>query len=261
MQESNLITERQERVLAAVIKEYTETALPVSSGLLIKKYRLPYSSATVRNEMVFLEQKGFLRKPHVSAGRVPSDKGYRYFIDHLMEDRDISQNYVRQLEVELLKERAKNARLERTTAKLLSSMSKCLVVSGTVNKNEYFDFGMHNLLADPEFSGLDEFSKMTEALDLIDENVDKILAQLEGEETKIFIGKENPIKEIQDFSMMVTPYKLESGEKGLVALIGPKRMKYGRNKKLMDYVKELINRRKGEASLILIILGNGLLAG
>ncbi|HHX58715.1 MAG TPA: HrcA family transcriptional regulator, partial [Candidatus Moranbacteria bacterium] len=84
MQESNLITERQERILSAVIKEYTETALPVSSGLLIKKYRLPYSSATVRNEMVFLEQKGFLRKPHVSAGRVPSDKGYRYFIDHLM---------------------------------------------------------------------------------------------------------------------------------------------------------------------------------
>lgn len=255
MQKSSLITERQGKILTVIIKEYTETALPVSSGLLIKKYRLPYSSATVRNEMVFLEKRGFLHKPHVSAGRVPSDKGYRYFIDYLMNDRDISKSYIKQLEVELLKEKAKSARLERTTAKLLSSMSKCLVISGVVNKNEYFDFGMHNLLTDPEFSDLDEFSKMTEALDLIDENVDKILAQLEGEETKIFIGKENPIKEIQDFSMIVTPYQLEGGEKGLVALIGPKRMKYGKNKKLMDYVKELIGKkRKGGVGLAIFTL-------
>ncbi len=245
-----MLIERQEEILKAIIKEYTETAVPVSSGLLIKKYNLEYSSATVRNEMVALEEKGFLSKPHVSSGRVPSDKGYRYFIDYLMEDRDISESYVKKLEMELLKQQTKNARMERTTAKLLSSMTKCLAVSGLVKKKEYFDFGMHNLLEDPEYSDLDEFSRMTAALDLIDENVDKILEQIEGDETKIFVGKENPIKEIQDFSMMVSPYKLESGEKGLVALIGPKRMKYGKNKKLLDHLKGLMGKK--ELSIFLI---------
>ncbi len=259
MTKDGLITDRQGKILTAVIKEYTETANPVASGFLIEKFNLPFSSATVRNEMSLLEKKGFLEKPHVSAGRIPSDKGYRYFIDNLMEERKISADYVKKLEIELLKQKAKNARMERTTAKLLSSMSKCLVISGIVSKQEYFDFGMHNLLKSSEFSQLDDFSKMAAALDLIDENIDKILAKIEGNETKVFIGKENPIKEIQNFSMMVSPYRMENGERGLVALIGPKRMKYSKNKNLIDYVKKIIARGGKNKSLAVLLAANSLI--
>jgi transcriptional regulator of heat shock response len=239
-----MLDKRQGEILKVVVKEYAETAIPVGSELLKRKYKLLFSSATIRNEMALLENEGYLVKPHISAGRIPSDKGYRYFVDYLIDEREVSENYQKKLEMELLKSKTKNVRMERTTAKLLSSMSHCLVVSGIVDKDEYFDFGMHNLLDDPEFNSLNDLSKLTSALDLIDENIDKILSQIDEDETKIFIGKENPLKEIQNCSMIVSPYRLKSGEKGLVAVIGPKRMKYQKNKSLVEFMKNVLGDKK-----------------
>jgi len=246
-----MLDQRRGEILRIIIKEYTDSAVPVSSSLIKGKYKLGYSTATIRNEMMMLEKEGFLSKPHISAGRIPSDKGYRYFIDNLMEERELTSNYQNKLHLELLKLRAKNARLERTTAKLLSSMSQCLVISGLIDKKEYYDFGMHNLLEDPELSNLDELSKLTMALDLIDENVDKILGKIKGEDTQIFIGKENPVKEARNCSMIVSPYKLKSGEKGLIAVIGSKRMKYDRNKGLINFIKGILSRNKFIAVAVL----------
>ncbi|MDB5079821.1 MAG: Heat-inducible transcription repressor HrcA [Chloroflexi bacterium] len=79
------LSDRQRAILRIIIQEFTATAAPVSSEAIVNKYRLPYSSATVRNEMAELEQGGYISHPHTSAGRVPSDLGYRYFVEHLME--------------------------------------------------------------------------------------------------------------------------------------------------------------------------------
>ncbi|MDA3815379.1 MAG: HTH domain-containing protein [Patescibacteria group bacterium] len=247
-----MLDERQGKILKAIVKEYTENANPVSSGYLRKEYNLDYSTATIRSEMAELEEKGFLIKVYVSSGRIPSDKGYRYFIDNLMGERVLSRSYQKKLELELLKQKAKNARLERTTTKLLSSMSECLVLSGIIEKEEYFDFGMHNLLDDPELSDMDDLSRLTSALDLIDENIDKILSQVKEGETKIFVGKENPLKEAQNCSMIVAPYKMKKGGQGLIAIIGPKRMKYGRNKGLIDFVKKMLG---GGVAVLVISAG------
>lgn len=248
------LTDRQKEILALTIKEYTENALPQSSTFLAKKLSGKISSATVRNEMAFLEERGFLIKPHISSGRIPSDKGYRYFIDHLMEDRVLSLDYQKKLELELLKTKAQNAHLERTTAKLLSSMSRCLVISGLVDKKEYYDFGIGNLLGKADFAGLDDFSKLALALDLIDENVDKLLEKIRPGETEIFVGKENPLKEIRNCSMVISPYLLESGEKGLVAIIGPKRMNYEKNKSLVDFIKKFLSGNKKMVLLFAVLI-------
>jgi len=250
-----MLTKRQGEILKTIIQEYTQTATPVSSSLLKEKYQLDYSSATIRNDMLKLEEEGFLVKPHISAGRIPSDKGYRYFIDNLMRERDLSPGYQKKLELEILKLKARNARMERTTAKLLSSMSQCLAISGLIDKREYYDFGIHNLLETPELSNMDDLSKLTMALDLIDENVDKILEKIKGDETEIFVGKENPLKEIQNCSMVVSPYRLKSGERGLVAVIGPKRMKYDRNKGLVNFIKKILGTET--FALAVIFSGSG----
>src|SRR6266511_5589827 len=76
--------ERQRDLLRAVIREYIATAQPVASAALVRRYRLPVSSATVRNELAALEELGLLTHPHTSAGRVPTDLGYRFFIESLM---------------------------------------------------------------------------------------------------------------------------------------------------------------------------------
>jgi heat-inducible transcriptional repressor len=83
------LTERQKIILALVIREYIETAQPVGSKGLMEKYHLAFSSATIRNEMVLLTEKGYLRQPHTSAGRVPTEDGYRYFVRQLMGHTDL----------------------------------------------------------------------------------------------------------------------------------------------------------------------------
>lgn len=237
-----MLSERQGKILALIVREYTKTAVPVSSSSITKGFGEEISSATIRNEMLELERLGFLLKPHVSAGRIPSDAGYRYFIDNLLKSRELTEDDQKTLQVEMLKLKAQNTRLSRTLAKALSTSSKCLAFSGRIEKKDYYDFGMHTLMNDPEFNELDEVSRIAASLDVIDEKMEKLLAQLEDGETKIFIGEENPIEEIRKCSMIVSPYRLENGERGVLAIIGPKRMEYAKNKNLIDFVKGFFNR-------------------
>jgi heat-inducible transcriptional repressor len=81
--------ERQKLILSLVIHEYIRTATPVGSNALVARYHLEMSSATVRNEMAFLTELGYLRQPHTSAGRIPSEEGYRFFVSRLIRDADL----------------------------------------------------------------------------------------------------------------------------------------------------------------------------
>jgi len=242
-----MLTERQGKILASVVYEYTKRGETVSSLLIAKKHYPEVSSATIRNEMLELEKMGFLIKPHFSAGRIPSDKGFRYFVDNLLEFKELSKKEQKKLELEMIKLEAQNVRLSRSVAKLLSLASQCLALSGIVERKEFYDFGMHTLINDKNFNKLDEISRISAALDLLDVKIEKITRKIKSEEeVKIFIGKENPIEEIRQCSMIVSPYLLESGEKGVLAIIGPKRMKYGRNRTLIDFVKKMIKKRKNK---------------
>jgi heat-inducible transcriptional repressor len=247
-----MLSDRQKRILSAVVREFTDTAVPVGSKHLVKKYDFDLSPATLRNEMNDLEESGYLFQPHTSAGRIPSDKGYRYFVENIMPDRDLSKAEQKKMQAELLKLKAKNTRLERTAAKLLSSLSGNLAITGAIGKDEFFDFGMRGLMDEPEFREMDDLCRLAETLDFIDERVDQLIGKLRDNEVKIYIGKENPIKEISNCSMMVTPYRTKSGEKGILALIGPKRMRYAKNKSLIQYMKKLL----GSSAVIIIVVSN-----
>ena len=86
-----MLVERRSRILRLIVEEYVDSAMPVGSETIVRKYRLPVSSATIRGEMARLEEEGYITHPHTSAGRVPSDKGYRYYIESLMEEQDLTQ--------------------------------------------------------------------------------------------------------------------------------------------------------------------------
>jgi heat-inducible transcriptional repressor len=85
----NDLTERQRLLLALIVRDYTETAEPVGSKRLVDHYKLDLSSATIRNEMAALTEMGYLRQPHTSAGRVPTEEGYRYFVTHVVYQADL----------------------------------------------------------------------------------------------------------------------------------------------------------------------------
>ena len=93
--------ERKKKILQAVIDEYVNTAEPVSSSALVEKYNLKYSSATVRNELADLEKSGYLDKTHTSSGRVPSEKGYRFYVDELVKEDDISLEEMKYIQSKL----------------------------------------------------------------------------------------------------------------------------------------------------------------
>jgi heat-inducible transcriptional repressor len=83
------LNERRAQLLSLIVREYVDSATPVGSETMVRRYELPFSSATIRNEMARLEEDGFITHPHTSAGRVPSDKGYRYYVEALMQERDL----------------------------------------------------------------------------------------------------------------------------------------------------------------------------
>ncbi|MFC1756415.1 hypothetical protein ACFLY1_00510 [Patescibacteria group bacterium] len=244
-----MLNSRQQKIITSVIEEYTNTAVPISSDILAKKYIQDMSPATIRNDMIELEKKGYLHQPHISSGRIPTDKCYRYFVEDIMKDKELSRSEQQKLQSELLKLKAQHNRMSRTTAKLLSSLSGNLAISSL--ERDFSEFGIRELLDKPEFKEIDEFCKVAEALDYIDENVDTILRELKAGETKIFIGDENPVKEISNCSMVVAPYENKKGEKGILAIIGPKRMKYAKNKSLLNYVRKLLS-----SSSVIIIFVN-----
>jgi len=247
------MNQRQQKILAAVVNEYTNTAIPVGSKILGEKYGLRISPATIRNDMNDLEKAGLLYQRHISSGRIPTDKGYRYFVEKIMPEQKLTLAQQKKLQVEILKLRAQKTRLSRTTAKLLSSLSGSLAISG--GKEDLSDFGMHELLENPEFKNSDEFCKIADVMDYIDENIDVLLKSVKEGETRIFIGKENPLKQLPNCSMLVSPYKTKSGEKAVLALIGPKRMKYAKNKSLIDYMKKLLS-----GSSVIVIVAGGMQA-
>ena len=93
--------ERKKKILQAIIDEYIQTAEPVSSGALVNKYGLDCSSATIRNEMAELEKTGYLDKPHTSSGRIPSAQGYRFYVDELINEDDISIEEIKYIQSKL----------------------------------------------------------------------------------------------------------------------------------------------------------------
>jgi len=119
------LTTRQETILALVIKEYISTAQPVGSKVLAERLGLSISPATIRNEMAFLEQYGYLTHPHTSAGRMPTEKGYRYFVERLMEESELSPAEQRMILHQFHQARLDLDQWARLAAAVLANAARC----------------------------------------------------------------------------------------------------------------------------------------
>lgn len=252
------MTERQAEILGAVVEEYIKTGRPVGSKLLAESHDWGVSSATLRAEMLDLEDEGFLYQPHTSAGRIPTDRGFRYFVDLLMERRrrDLTEKELCALQVELLKLKAQNRLLSRSVAKLLAEMSGNLAVSGAPNRQDFFQAGVGELMAEPEFKNLDSLGRLAEVLDYLEENAQRLFREVEKtDETRILIGRESPLAIAEECSMVVSKCHFDGKEEGLVAIIGPKRMHYSRNVAMIDAVQKILNENLLLGVLVILAPG------
>ena len=124
-----MLNDRKKQILKAVIEEYISVAEPVSSGTIVEKYDLGFSSATIRNDMADLEQEGYLEKPHTSAGRIPSVKGYRFYVDELLNDENISLEEIQYIKENLQMKVNEIEDLTKITTNTISEMTHYTTVA------------------------------------------------------------------------------------------------------------------------------------
>lgn len=130
-----MLDERKKKVLQAIVEEYINTAEPVSSNILTHNHGLECSSATIRNEMSELEKRGFLDKTHTSSGRIPSAKGYRYYVDELLNDNDISLEEIKYISSKLETKVNEIEDLTKITANTISEVTHYTTVSIRTKSN------------------------------------------------------------------------------------------------------------------------------
>jgi transcriptional regulator of heat shock response len=239
---------RQQKILAAIVKEYSDTANPVGSKELAAKYNFRESSATIRNEMAVLEKSGYIMQPHKSAGRVPTDKGYRFFVNELMRRFELSEKERRMLRTELSKLHAQHEQLGRSISNLLSQVSGQAAFALLPNQSSAT--GLSHIIGDPEFSDSKTMKKVAELLENIDEHASKLVKKSDLNAEAI-IGGESPVPVPKNLSLVVSNVKMKDGKKGVIGIIGPKRMSYAKNLSIIEYLAKLIS---GTAAILLIII-------
>ncbi len=243
------ITPRQAKILAAIVKENCDTGQPVPSNDLAEKYNFSVSSPTIRNEMQALEKLGYIKQPHTSAGRVPTDKGFRFFVNELMDRVKLSLKEQDSLKHELVKMQLAHVEMGRRLAKLLAEHSQ--QASFTLFGDEVSTVGLSNILDNPALPPEDA-KEIAQFFDQIDEHAAEMIEAYENKGPKAVIGKEMALSRKSDYSMVVSGLTLPSGKKGVIGLIGPKSMKYEKNLSLMEYITRLLGGGAAVAILFLI---------
>src|SRR5579872_7459158 len=158
------LTQRQVEILRSVIEEYIDTAEPVGSETIEKKHNLSASPATIRNEMVKLSEYGYLKKPHSSAGRVPTAMGMKFYVRELMKEKELSTVEEVALKEKVWDYRDKMQRFLKETTKSLAEKTNTLAIAVT-DQGDLFASGYANILEMPEFFDIDVTKTLLEALD------------------------------------------------------------------------------------------------
>ncbi|OGZ95735.1 MAG: hypothetical protein A2847_02645 [Candidatus Sungbacteria bacterium RIFCSPHIGHO2_01_FULL_50_25] len=228
---------RAERILDALVREYTKTAHPIGSLELLRRAHLDVSPATIRNELLELCERGFLEQPHTSAGRVPTDKGYRFFVDHLGEEGD----ELNPSEVALL-DRIFGIRHEdefmREFGRAVSEISGAFAAVALRGKDFIYETGFSEVAEEPEFEDPARAREFGELVDHLGSGIRDFFDRFAGDEERIFIGEENPLG-FPSYSMVVSQWRHPRGFEGFFTLVGPKRMDYAKHKAVVKRVKKI----------------------
>ena len=230
--------ERQDQVLGIVVNEYIRTVSPISSGHIVQGYSIDLSPATVRNILAELEEQGYLTHPHKSAGRIPNKLGYRYYVDHLMDEIKlleeeklrIKQAYDRDVkDLEILLDKTSRVISDVTQYTSIISVdgwNDRIFLSGTSNVAEY----------------IEEVSKIRDTLKALErkQQLLKIINQDLKDRIQIYIGHEMALSEIDGCSLAVSRYETGNGPSGRIAILGPTCMDYRRVVSALGYIREIM---------------------
>lgn len=215
------MTERQLKILNAIVEQYAEVASPVGSSLLARAFKV--SSATIRAEMAELERSGFIKQPHTSAGRIPTDKGYRLYVNSLTESTPV--NLIERRAEKALASRVQSAgapdRMIRNAVDTLVELTHNLGMA-TIGSQLYMS-GLSNLFGQPEFIGGVQVQQVAQLLD----NLEPWLREAApNEPLSVYIGTENPIGRSAGCTLIISRFRSPFSDRSYIGTLGPTRQSY-----------------------------------
>ncbi len=218
--------QRKENLLKLIIENYIDSAEPVGSKFLVEEAALDVSGATVRNEMRELEEAGYLTHPHTSAGRIPTESGYRYYVERLM-----GTTPAKKLDVKKLETLAKADGLKSVGKYVADATESAVIIA--LNRNSVYYTGISYLFAQPEFQDYAHTVRMSEIFDHCEDHIDELYEAVEKTATRVLIGQENPL----GGACTLFATRLPQGK--LFAVMAPLRTAYVRTLQLVEAVKAI----------------------
>ncbi len=230
---------RQARLLRAIIDQFIESAIPVGSKKLLASAEFSVSSATIRAEMSELEELGFLEQPHVSAGRIPTVKGYRMYVKDFMKPNE-HERAVRSRFHDLKEEYLRHKDKERAyeSVALLANMMPNVAFASVPHRERVYYLGLANAVRQPEF--LADSALVSGVVEVLEKRLSSVIATIElTDEIQYFVGDKDMCPEFQSCSMLITKYRVRD-QVGAIGILGPMRMDYGYNTVALDLVADLL---------------------
>jgi heat-inducible transcriptional repressor len=234
------LSDRQLQILKTVIDEYIETAEPVGSETLDKKYNLGVSPATIRNEMVVLTRNGFLKQPHTSAGRVPTPVALKLYVDKLMKQKELSVADEVTVKQKIWEHRTRMDRLLREATHALADQTKTMSLAAT-DEGDIFTSGVSNILDMPEFYDIDITRHLLDTLDEYDYWWNIVSHLLESNDLISVLLEEDLGSRLLNQCGGVFVRFTSPTHKGAIGVVGPSRLNYPKIIPVVRYMGNLIN--------------------
>jgi transcriptional regulator of heat shock response len=233
------MNERQATVLVGLVGEYIRHARPLGSRYLVQRFAWAESAATIRADLHELEDEGYIFQPHTSAGRIPTDRGYRFYVDAVPR-RSLTSVQEENLE-EAVQRIGRHRRYARQLGKVIAELSHTAAITGWLPDTEVYEAGFSQLCQYPETGEMATLREVTHVLDTIDQHLESFSET--GRHTTVFIGQENQLFATDHISIIARTVTLTGRKDRLVVvLLGPKRMPYQKHLALLDGIATLFSK-------------------
>ncbi len=231
------MTERQAQILAAIVEQYAEVASPVGSLLLARFFGV--SSATIRAEMCRLEEMGFITQPHTSAGRIPTDKGYRFYVNQLAQDTphppSIVDRTARAIDTRLSQAGRPDLAI-RSAVDMLVELTHNVGLA-TIGDQLYMS-GFGRLFMQPEF--MQASGPVHEVARLLDNLEPWLREAAPNEPLSVYIGRENPIGKSSGCTLIISRFRSAYSDHSYIGVLGPTRQSYRQVMNLVQHAGQAL---------------------
>jgi heat-inducible transcriptional repressor len=238
------LTDRQIKILKAIIEEYIEQGEPIGSEVLEKKYELGVSPATIRNEMAKLIEAGYLKQPHTSAGRIPTKEAFRFYIDRLMEEKKLSVVDEVAAREKVWDSRFDFDHLMHQVVKALADQTRTLALA-TIKDGDVYHAGYAHILEMPEFFDIDVTRAILSMLEEINQ-IHRLFEKTDDENPMHFLfGEELGYDYLEPCGMVFTCFEAGPKKSGSLGVVGSNRLNYALVIPTVRYYAKLIEELAG----------------